>query len=107
MTRGGDLEGSRKCTSGSSPLLSTMGKQTGGASAMQGPPPGDKVNGARTVSQGRIVARNIASLARAEAMAKSLYEDMGHHFNYEVTGVEGNYKVIERDLEPGASNYIA
>lgn len=65
------------------------------------------INGKRTVSTGRIVAAGVGDYDYAVVLKKNMAIDYGDMFDYEITGVSGNYKIIERDKEPSNSQYVS
>lgn len=57
----------------------------------------DKINGPRTINHGRIAKDCIADFDSARQL-KSLLESVNPDFTYEITGVNGDYKIIEREI---------
>jgi hypothetical protein len=63
----------------------------------------EKINGKPKVLAGRIVEQEIKTLDDA-AVAQTKWKLRAPEFNYEITGVSGDYRIIERDKE--SSQYL-
>jgi len=62
-------------------------------------------NGPLTVQKGVILKQNFEKYEHAKSIAALKASKDGEH-TYEVTGVQGDYRIIKRDIVPTFSKYL-